>query len=130
MEDRIDQLILSFEGESLKLLSQFREVQNDYDKLVDALNTQFDPVERAAAYKIEFRSRVRHKQESVVGFAADRRHLVTRAYPDQMASAHESLLIDQFIHGLGSRQLKRHVHFGHPKSTQAAIIPGDRGRSI
>ena len=122
MEEKADQLILSFDGESLKLLSQFSEqVQNNYDQLVDALNTQFDPVERAAAYKIEFRSRARRRNEAIMEFSADLRHMVTRAYPNQTSSAQELFLIDQFIMGLGGLQLKRHVQFGHPKTLHEAI---------
>ena len=116
-----NQLITSFEGESLKLLSQFSEFQNYYNKLIDALDTHFEPVERSATYKVEFFSQSRRKHESIMDFAAELRRLVTRAYPDQPSSAQESLMIDQFIMGLGCINLKRHVQFGHPNSVQVAI---------
>ena len=53
------------------------------------------------------------------GFALNR--LANSAYPRMPPEAREDLAIDQFISGLPSKDLKKHVQFGHPQSLDSAI---------
>ena len=119
---KAQQLIMSFDGEAMKLLGQIdRNTQLDYDKMVVELNRHYDPKERASAYKIEFRGRVRHRNENLMKYAQELKRLVTKAYPDQNACSHDNFVLDQFIMGLGSIELRRHVQFGHPQDINQAI---------
>ena len=116
------QLVMSFDGEALKLLGELsNEVLSDYDKLVSELNRRYDPAERAEAWKIEFRNRTRKVNESVMQFAQALKRLVFKAFPNMDASAQEQWVLDQFILGVGNVEIRRHVQFGHPRDVNAAI---------
>ena len=116
------QLIMCLDGESMKLLGQMEpEVRENYDKLVAELNRRYDPLERAPAYKIEFRSRTHHRHENFMTYAQELKRLGTRAYPDLDIDSLEQFVLDQFIIGLGSLELRRHVQFGHPDNIHQAI---------
>ena len=59
-KEKARQLVMSFEGESLKLFGELSdESLQNYDILVSELNRRYDPAERAQAWKIEFRNRFR-----------------------------------------------------------------------
>ena len=121
-EQKAQQLVMSFDGEAMKLLGELsEEVLHDYKKLTEELNRRYDPLERAQAYKIEFRSRHRHKGENFMKFAQDLKRLVTRAYPNMPSVAHDQFVLDQFITGLSSIELRKHVQFGHPTDLNQAM---------
>ena len=58
-------------------------------------------------YRSEFRNRKKFKGESDFGFSLSR--LVNRAYDDLPRNARETIVVEQFIHGLDDTDLKRHV---------------------
>ena len=119
---RAQQLIMSLEGEAMKMLGQLpTEVKDDYSQLVATLNRKYDPQERASAYKIEFRGRIRRKSEMIMSYAQELRRLVIRAYPEMASESHDAFVLDQFVMGLGSLELRRHVQFGHPTDINQAI---------
>ena len=72
-------------------------------------------------HRVEFRTRQKKKGESVAeyGFAVNR--TAGNAYPRMPAEARETIVIDQFISGLPSRDLRRHVQFHHPSTIHEAI---------
>ena len=58
--ERAKQLVMSFDGEAIKLLGELSDfVLQDYQLLVQELNRRYDPTERSSAWKIEFRNRYR-----------------------------------------------------------------------
>ncbi len=119
---KAQQLIISLDGDAMKLLGQFSpEVKSNYDKLVAEMYRCYDPCERAAAYKIEFRGRKRGRNENLMFYAQELKRLVTKAYPDMPILSHEHFVVDQFIIGLPSLEMKKHVQFGHPKDISTAI---------
>ena len=116
------QLVMSFEGEALKLLGELgSDVLNDYEYLVTELNRRYDPAEQAQAWKIEFRNRSRKPSETVTQYAQSLKRLVLKAFPNMSRDAQEQWVLDQFTLGLGSVDLRRHVQFGHPHDLNAAI---------
>ena len=121
-EQKAQQLIISLDGEAMKILGQLTsEVKDDYVKLVAEMNRRYDPKERASAYKIKFRGRIRNKQENLMIYAQDLKRLVSRAYPDIPHTSHDHFVLDQFITGLNTIDMRRHVQFGHPKNMDEAI---------
>ena len=121
-KQKAKQLVMSFDGEALKLLGEFsEEVLADYGKVVAELNRRYDPAERAQAWKIEFRNRIRRANESIMQFAQALRRLALKAFPNMSASAQEQWVMDQFSLGLSSVEIRRHVQFGHPVDLNAAI---------
>jgi hypothetical protein len=121
-DQKAQQLVMSFDGEALKLLGEFSpEILNDYDKLVEELNRRYNPAERAQAWKIEFRNRTRKPNESIMQYAQALKRLVCKAFPNMSNEAQEQWVVDQFNLGLGSTELRRHVQFGHPSDVNEAI---------
>ena len=121
-DQKAQQLVMSFDGEAMKLLGELsNEILHDYSQLVNELNRRYDPAERAQAYKIEFRHRTRGRHESFMTYAQELKRLVTRAYPTMPSNVHEQFVVDQFISGLGHRELRKHVQFGHPADINQAI---------
>ena len=57
---------------------------------------------------------LKKKGESVTeyGFALNR--IASDAYPRMPPEARETIVIDQFVSGLPSKDLRRHVQFHHP----------------
>jgi thymidylate synthase len=105
-KQKAKQLVMSFDGEALKLLGEFsEEVLADYGKVVAELNRRYDPAERAQAWKIEFRNRIRRANESIIQLAQALRRLALKAFPNMRASAQEQWVLDQFSLGLGSVEI-------------------------
>ena len=62
-----------------------------------------------------------HQSESISQYGYSIRRLVTLAYPEMPRDARDVFAIDHFIHGLISNDMKKHVHFNHPKTLDEAI---------
>ena len=121
-EERAMQLIMCLTGQAQQILGDVpAHVLNDYFTLVAELNRRFNPAERDEAYRMEFRSRRRKAGESPMEFGYALRRLASKAFPSVSCSEQEVWIIDQFATGLGSRELRKHVKFGHPKTLHAAI---------
>ena len=60
-------------------------------------------------YRSEFRNRKKFNGESVSDFGFSLSRLVNRAYGDLPWDARETIVVEQFIHGLDDTDLKRRV---------------------
>ena len=119
---RARMLTIKLRGEAQKLLSSLSYTQfTDYATLKQALIQRFSPKERELTYRCEFRNRRRMKDEQCSDYGFALRRLAQRAYPNIPYLALEVQLIDQFIMGLGSLELEKHVQFHHPKTLDEAI---------
>ncbi|CAC5381217.1 unnamed protein product [Mytilus coruscus] len=106
------QLAMSLRGSAQRALSEItRDELFDYAKLKFALTQRFCPPERETAFRCEFRNRRRKREESVAEYGYALKRLATRAFPSIPLGVRESLIIEQYISGLGDAELKRHVHF-------------------
>ena len=116
------QLCMSLRGTAQKLLGDLTPEQlHSYSELKHTLAQRFNPQEREAAYRCEFRTRCRRKGENPSDFGYALRRLGCLAFPDIPHNARELYVIDQFIQGLGSLEIRKHVQFHHPKTLEAAI---------
>ena len=121
-DEKGEQLAMSLRGPALQVLGYLeREEGDDYETLKAALFRRFSPEERVTSYRCEFRNRKWQKGESVseYGFALSR--LAAKAYCDIPPDSREVMMIEQFISGLGSLDLQRHVQFGHPSTLDQAV---------
>ena len=104
--ERAKQLVMSFDGEAIKLLGDLSDfVLQDYQLLVQELNRRYDPKERSPAWKIEFRNRYRKTNESVTQYAQILDCLALKAFPNIPTTAQQQRVLDQFTLGLGSVEL-------------------------
>ncbi|KAK3083482.1 hypothetical protein FSP39_023762 [Pinctada imbricata] len=116
------QLVMCLRGTAQKLLGDLPQDQlSDYAKLKSILNNRFNPQERESAYRCEFRSRRRQKGESPTDYGYALRRLGCLAFPDIPSNWREPFIIDQFITGVGTPDLRKHISFKHPKTIDSAI---------
>ena len=115
-------LAMSLRGNAQQVLGELSVHElEDFDAIKAALERRFDPAEKENLHRVEFRSRFKKKGESVTeyGFALNR--IASDAYPRMPPEARETIVIDQFVSGLPSKDLRRHVQFHHPSSIHEAI---------
>ena len=86
------------------------------------LTQRFNPAEREMAYRYEFRNRKRQLRETAADYGYALKRLATRAYSTVLISRRESIVVEQFIIGLGSTEIRQHVQFAHPASLDRAIF--------
>ena len=120
--EKAQQLAMCLQGQAQKLLGQLRPSElNDFEQLKRVLTQRYDPQERSVAYRCEFRSRKRQKNESPSDFAYALRRLVSLAFPEMPYDCREINVLEQYLSTLGTSELKEHVIFKNPKSVDEAI---------
>ena len=120
--EKAQQLAMCLRGQAQKLLGQLRPSElNDFEQLKRVLTQRYDPQERSVAYRCEFRSRKRQKNESPSDFAYALRRLVSLAFPEMPYDCREINVLEQYLSTLGTSELKEHVIFKNQKSVDEAI---------
>ena len=115
-------LVMSLRGPAQQILRELRPAERaDYDIILQMLKRRFDPGNKELLRRREFRSRTKKKGESMEEYGFSLSRLVSTAYIDMPVNAREVLLIEQFIAGLPSREIARHVQLSHPNSLGDAI---------
>lgn len=121
-KEKAAQLAISLRGSAQKVLSELTaEDLSDYSRLKSALTQRFCPPERETAHRCEFRSRRRNQSESAAEYGYSLKRIASRAFPQIPMLMRESLIIEQYVSGLGNAELKRYVQFSHPASLDKAI---------
>ena len=117
------QLIMSLRGLAQKSVSELNPHQlNDYSFIKRMMGQRFNPIERETAHKFEFKNRKKYKTESVSDYGHSLRRLAAQAYPHLDLQSIESIVIDQFVEGIGNHELKRYVQLmNRPKTLDQAI---------
>lgn len=78
--ERAQQLIMCLKGNAQKLLSECTQTDlQNYQRLKNVLGRRFNPVEREVAFRCEFKSRKREKNESAAEFGYALRRLALKA---------------------------------------------------
>jgi hypothetical protein len=113
---------MSLRGTAQRILSELSPDQlSNYSTLTFCLTQRFCPAEREAAHRCEFRARKRLQGESVSDYGYALNRLANRTFPNIPLSSRESLVIDQYISGLGDLELKKYVQFAHLSTLDKAI---------
>ena len=103
-------LKVKLRGNAAALLTTMSYNQfTDSQTLKQTLGQRFKPQKREIAYRCEFRSRRRIKGENPNDFRYVLRRLAQKAYPSVILSALEVHVLDQFIEGIGSVELQKHI---------------------
>ena len=107
-QEKATQLEMSLWGSAQRVLSELTmEDLTDFIRLRTTLSQKFCPPECETAYRCEFRRRNRDETAADYGYCLKR--LASRAFPNiPMAMVmRESLIIEQYVSGLGNTELKR-----------------------
>ena len=117
-----DQLAMNLRGSARTVLGNLPEHEvRDFDSLKAALTRRYSPLERRTAYRNEFQHRCRSKGENLVVYGCVLRKLAAKAHPSLLPNQREVLIVDQFISGLNSTEIRRHVSFAHHENLDEAI---------
>ena len=120
--EKAQQLVMCLRGQAQNILPDLALCQmNTYSEVRAAVERRFDPPGREIAYKRELRDKRLHQSESISQYGYSILRLVTLSYPEIPRDAKDIFAIDHFIHGLSSYDMKKHVHFNHPKTLDEAI---------
>ncbi|CAC5378552.1 unnamed protein product [Mytilus coruscus] len=120
--EKAAQLAMSLPGIAQRVLSELTaDALCHYDTLKTLLMQRFCPPERETAYRCEFRNRKRNRDETATDYGYALKRLSSRAFPTIPVMMRDSLIVEQYISGLGSAELKRRVQFTHPTTLDRAI---------
>ena len=121
---RLCELLQRLQGVAAE--SVFDEISPDcrsnYSNLVRELDLRFKCVETNKSYRALFSKRTQHFGESVENYASELKRLYDKAYPGKNPEMQRTLLLQQFMSGLGDRQAKCAVeYFKEPSSIEDAV---------
>ena len=96
--------------------------QIGYAQLLTELTQRFNPPQQSQLLEAEFRARTKIPSETQVQFAAALQKLAMRAFPGQHGTPlFERLVMNQFIDGQPSPDLRLHIRTAAPNGLDAAV---------
>ncbi|MES9903136.1 MAG: hypothetical protein ABW168_10735 [Sedimenticola sp.] len=120
--EKAQQLAMSLRGQAQKLLSDLNPIElQNYENLRNILSQRYDPQERGVAHRCECRVRNRNKNETPAEFAYSLRRIACLAFPDMPYQFREINVLEQFLNGIGSSDVREHIIFHHPKTVEQTI---------
>ena len=120
--DRALQLATHLRGTAQGVLSDLsQEQRTNFNLLISALATRFEPVQQSELYWAKKKSRIRRKGEPIVELAQDIRKPLRLAYPSATTGVLEQLPKDCFIDALNDHDLEWAVLQGKPFSVEDAL---------
>jgi hypothetical protein len=100
-------LASSLTNEARSLLSELNERERrDFDSLVEKLKTRFGSENKAEVYRIQLKTRVRNKGETIQELAQSIRKMTRQAYPSGSQDVVEALALDNFIDALSDSDIR------------------------
>ena len=115
-------LAMSLKDEAREVLQNLSsEQQHDFEYILEELKQRYYPEGMKRHKKAEFRSRVKKREESFNEYGFALKRLAKIAFPTFPQSARENLSVDQFIDGLPSGEMRKHVHLNHPSTIHEAV---------
>ena len=92
-----------------------------YQQLCDLLTAQFEPQQQQQLHEVELRARTKKPQETQTMFAAALQLLATRAFPGQQGGIVQRIVLQQFIDGQASPEIRLQLAANRPATLDAAI---------
>lgn len=77
-----------------------RRVRQDYDLLIDELNSRYRVIEISKTFGVKFSHKNQHPHESVEEYAAELKRLYDQAYPAGVGKQEREDLLRRFVDGL------------------------------
>ena len=116
------ELATSLSGQALAMLTDIEPSQRqDYDTLVNALLTRFEPDNQSEVFRSQLKCRVRKQGEGLAELGQDVKRLVRKAYPEASNSLRDILAKDAFSDALNDYELERSIRFSHGTGLDEAL---------
>ncbi|KAJ8940761.1 hypothetical protein NQ318_009673 [Aromia moschata] len=106
-------LVISLRGQALEILQSIpEEQQNDYDRIVGALEIRYGHKYLRQVYQSQIKSRQQRSNESLQEYEADIERLIHLAYPQAPKEFLEQIGIQTFIDGLLDTEMQQALRLG------------------
>ena len=116
------ELATSLRSDAISILADMPEQsRSDYDSLVSALATRFEPKDMASLYMSQIRSRMRKKSESIPELAQSIKKLARHALPASAPEVREWLALQYFIEALNDEFMEFSVSHRKPQTVDEAM---------
>ncbi|KAJ8948000.1 hypothetical protein NQ318_011887 [Aromia moschata] len=116
-------LVISLRGQALEILQSIpEEQQNDYDRIVGALEIRYGHKYLRQVYQSQIKSRQQRTNESLQEYEADIERLVHLAYPQAPKEFLEQIGIQTFIDGLLDTEMQQALRLGRHTTICDALI--------
>ena len=121
--DRLRFLAARLEGTAHQIFQTIRaaNAQATYPQMVTLLTAHFEPPQQEPLHEAEFRIRRKLPTESQITFAAALRSLANRAFPGQAGALFERMLLQQFIEGQISAEVRLQLASHRPQDVSTAV---------
>ncbi|KAJ8932247.1 hypothetical protein NQ318_023154 [Aromia moschata] len=112
-------------GQALEILQSIpEEQQNDYDRIVGALEIRYGHKYLRQVYQSQIKSRQQRSNESLQEYEADIERLIHLAYPQAPKEFLEQIGIQTFIDGLVDTEMQQACDLGDtPRSVMHSLLP-------
>ncbi|KAJ8946359.1 hypothetical protein NQ318_010124 [Aromia moschata] len=116
-------LVISLRGQALEILQSIpEEQQNDYDRIVGALEIRYGHKYLRQVYQSQIKSRQQRTNESLQEYEADIERLIHLAYPQAPKEFLEQISIQTFIDGLVDTEMQQALRLGRHTTICDALI--------
>ena len=117
-----NELAACLRGAAVAVLSDLQPSERrDYDALVMALKTRFEPDNQNQLYRAQLKTRLRHPNESLPALAQEIRKLVRLSNPSSTVDMRESLAKDYFLDALNDKEMELAVFQSQARSLNEAL---------
>ncbi|KAJ8962691.1 hypothetical protein NQ318_001088 [Aromia moschata] len=116
-------LVISLRGQALEILQSIpEEQQNDYDRIIGALEIRYGHKYLRQVYQSQIKSRQQRSNESLQEYEADIERLIHLAYPQAPKEFLEQIGIQTFIDGLLDSEMQQALRLGRHTTISDALI--------
>ncbi|KAJ8938834.1 hypothetical protein NQ318_000829 [Aromia moschata] len=116
-------LVISLRGQALEILQSIpEEQQNDYDRIIGALEIRYGHKYLRQVYQSQIKSRQQRSNESLQEYEADIERLIHLAYPQAPKEFLEQIGIQTFIDGLVDTEMQQALRLGRHATISDALI--------
>ncbi|KAJ8952837.1 hypothetical protein NQ318_008158 [Aromia moschata] len=116
-------LVISLRGQALEILQSIpEEQQNDYDRIIGALEIRYGHKYLRQVYQSQIKSRQQRSNESLQEYEADIERLIHLAYPQAPKEFLEQIGIQTFIDGLLDTEMQQALRLGRHTTISDALI--------
>ncbi|KAJ8952343.1 hypothetical protein NQ318_017237 [Aromia moschata] len=116
-------LVISLRGQALEILQSIpEEQQNDYDRIIGALEIRYGHKYLRQVYQSQIKSRQQRSNESLQEYEADIERLIHLAYPQAPKEFLEQIGIQTFIDGLVDTEMQQALRLGRHTTISDALV--------
>ena len=116
------ELATSLKGPALTVMVDLDPtLRSDYLELVNALDIRFKATSSSELFRVQMKTRVKKRAESLAEMAQDIKRLTRQAYPLYPATMREPLALDCFVDALPDQEMRWTIYQNKPKTLDEAL---------